>query len=145
MRKIARQKPRANRKSSTGQLTVLLLLSLGVPAFAASHTVRASRSSSLIRATSTGVGTAKVEASIGAQTASTSQVTVTSPKTVTAPSTEPITVAISPSTVTRRCLTSVTFTGKVTNTANTAVEWSVNDIVGGNNTLGTITSTGVYT
>jgi hypothetical protein len=86
-----------------------------------------------------------VEASIGAQTASTSQVTVTSPKTVTAPSTEPITVAISPSTVTRRCLTSVTFTGKVTNTANTAVEWSVNDIVGGNNTLGTITSTGVYT
>jgi Glycoside hydrolase family 44 len=145
MRETARQKPRANRQISTGRLTVLLLLSLGVPAFAASHTVRASRPSSFIQATATSVGTANVEASIGALTASTSQVTVTPPKTVTAPSTEPITVAISPSTVTRRCLTSVTFTSKVTNTANTAVEWAVNDIMGGNNTLGTITSTGVYT
>jgi Glycoside hydrolase family 44 len=219
MREIARQK----RRSFTGRFAVLLLLlGLGLPAFASSHSVRASRSSSFIRAasivdspgstptalvsaylvgkggaktivlggtlqfvaygtysdgsvaslpdaqgnrvtawntsnhlvakisslghvTATGVGIANVEASIGALQASSWQVTVTPPPTATAPSTDPITVAISPSTITRRCLTSVTFTGTVTNTAITTVEWSVNDIVGGNNTVGTITSTGVYT
>jgi Glycoside hydrolase family 44 len=35
--------------------------------------------------------------------------------------------------------------GKVTNTASTTVTWSVNGVVGGNNTVGTITSAGVYT
>jgi hypothetical protein len=196
MRKIARQQPR---QSFTGRFAALLLLSLGLPAFAASHTVRGSRSSSIIQATliaaspgstgvtlvsaylvsnggtktivlggtlqfvaygtysdgsvvslpdaqgnkvtgwntsnhlvakvsslghvtATGAGTANVEASIGALTASTWQVTVTRPPTATAPSTEPITVAIAPSTITRRCLTSVTFTGTVTNTAITTVE-----------------------
>jgi hypothetical protein len=218
MRKIARQQPR---QSFTGRFAALLLLSLGLPAFAASHPVRGSRSSSIIQATliaaspgstgvtlvsaylvsnggtktivlggtlqfvaygtysdgsvvslpdaqgnkvtgwntsnhlvakvsslghvtATGAGTANVEASIGALTASTWQVTVTRPPTATAPSTEPITVAIAPRTITRRCLTSVTFTGTVTNTAITTVEWSVNNIVGGDNTVGTITSTGVY-
>ena len=39
----------------------------------------------------------------------------------------------------------VTFTATVTNTTDTAVSWSVNGVPGGNATLGTIKSTGVYT
>jgi hypothetical protein len=38
-----------------------------------------------------------------------------------------------------------TFTASVTNTADTVVSWSVNTVLGGNSTLGTITSAGVYT
>ena len=37
-----------------------------------------------------------------------------------------------------------TFTASVTNTEDTAVSWSVNGVPGGNVTLGTITSAGVY-
>src|SRR5436309_4711777 len=39
----------------------------------------------------------------------------------------------------------VTFTATVTNTSDTAVSWSINGVPGGNATLGTITSAGVYT
>ena len=39
----------------------------------------------------------------------------------------------------------LTFTATVTNTADTAVSWSVSGIAGGNATVGTITSAGVYT
>src|SRR5947207_3518355 len=38
-----------------------------------------------------------------------------------------------------------TFTATVTNTGDTAVSWSVNGVPGGNATLGTITSAGMYT
>jgi hypothetical protein len=37
------------------------------------------------------------------------------------------------------------FTASLTNTANMAVTWQVNGIVGGNATVGTITSAGLYT
>ena len=37
------------------------------------------------------------------------------------------------------------FSAKVTNTTDTAVNWSVNDVPGGNGALGTITPDGVYT
>ncbi len=37
------------------------------------------------------------------------------------------------------------FTATVSNSANTSVNWSVNGIVGGNATLGTISSTGLFT
>jgi serine protease len=40
---------------------------------------------------------------------------------------------------------SQTFTATVVNTANTAVTWEVNNVVGGNATWGTISTTGVYT
>jgi Glycoside hydrolase family 44 len=63
----------------------------------------------------------------------------------TAAPTEPVVVTLSPTSITRRCLTSVAFVGKVTNTAITTVTWSVNGVVGGNSTVGTITSAGVYT
>jgi hypothetical protein len=39
----------------------------------------------------------------------------------------------------------VTFAATVTNTTDTTVSWRVNDISGGNSTVGTISSTGVYT
>ncbi len=39
----------------------------------------------------------------------------------------------------------LTFVATVTNTTDTAVNWSVSGVAGGNATLGTITSTGVYT
>jgi parallel beta-helix repeat protein len=37
------------------------------------------------------------------------------------------------------------FTATITGTSNTAVSWSVNGVAGGNSTLGTISSTGLYT
>ena len=39
----------------------------------------------------------------------------------------------------------ITFTGTVTNTTNTAVTWEVRGTVGGDTTIGTISTTGVYT
>jgi uncharacterized protein (DUF1800 family) len=39
----------------------------------------------------------------------------------------------------------VTFTANVTNLTNTAVTWQVNTVAGGNSSVGTITSAGVYT
>src|SRR5713226_5861458 len=38
-----------------------------------------------------------------------------------------------------------TFMATLTNTADTVVSWSVNSVPGGNTTLGTITSAGLYT
>src|SRR6266478_3758753 len=38
-----------------------------------------------------------------------------------------------------------TFTATVTNTTNKAVTWQVNGITGGNTSVGTISTTGVYT
>jgi hypothetical protein len=40
--------------------------------------------------------------------------------------------------------TTQTFTATVTNESNTAVNWQVNNIAGGNSTVGTISSSGVY-
>jgi hypothetical protein len=40
---------------------------------------------------------------------------------------------------------SLTFTANVANTSDTGVTWSVNDVPGGNNTVGTIAASGVYT
>jgi hypothetical protein len=37
------------------------------------------------------------------------------------------------------------FTASLTGTANTSVTWKVNGIAGGNNTVGRVSSTGVYT
>jgi uncharacterized protein (DUF1800 family) len=39
----------------------------------------------------------------------------------------------------------VTFTANVTNLTNTAVTWQVNTVAGGNSSVGTVTSAGVYT
>src|SRR5712692_8655865 len=57
----------------------------------------------------------------------------------------PVSVAISPTGATLQVGHSQQFTATVSNTSNTAVTWLVNGAVGGDSTLGTISSTGLYT
>jgi hypothetical protein len=61
---------------------------------------------------------------------------------VTAPA--PVTIAISPTSATVRVKQQRQFTATVQNTSDTAVTWKVNGIVGGNSTVGTISTSGVY-
>ncbi len=56
-----------------------------------------------------------------------------------------ITVSVSPSNATVAPGGSLPFTATVLGTSNTAVSWNVNSIAGGNSTVGTISSTGIYT
>lgn len=56
-----------------------------------------------------------------------------------------ITVAVAPATAGVRVGDSQPFIATVTGTANTAVTWSVNGVVGGSTTGGTISAAGVYT
>ena len=60
-------------------------------------------------------------------------------------SSPPISVSVSPTGATCQVGHSQQFTATVSNTSNTAVTWLVNGTVGGNSTLGTISSTGLYT
>ncbi|MEO5894134.1 MAG: hypothetical protein ABIS06_00355 [Vicinamibacterales bacterium] len=62
---------------------------------------------------------------------------------VTAP-TAVVTVSVSPTGGSVRVKTTLQFTATVNNTSNTAVTWTVNGITGGNGSVGTITSTGLY-
>ena len=55
-----------------------------------------------------------------------------------------VSVTISPTSATVRVRKAVQFTATVQNAANTAVTWHVNDIPGGNSTVGTINSNGRY-
>jgi serine protease len=57
----------------------------------------------------------------------------------------PVMVSVSPSSVSLITGAVQAFTASLTNTANMAVTWQVNGIVGGNATVGTITSAGLYT
>ena len=66
--------------------------------------------------------------------------------TVNSISTPPaITVAISPTTVTMAVSATQQFTATVTGTNNPAVTWSVDGVSGGNTTVGTISTSGLYT
>src|ERR1700689_1909936 len=56
-----------------------------------------------------------------------------------------IIVAVAPATTSVLLGDSWTFTATVSNTANTAVTWSVNGIPGGNAAAGTVDASGVYT
>jgi hypothetical protein len=55
-----------------------------------------------------------------------------------------VTVTISPSTASLAIGATQQFTEQVTGTSNIAVTWSVNGIPGGNSTIGTISSSGLY-
>ena len=57
----------------------------------------------------------------------------------------PVSVSISPTGATLQVGHSQQFTATVSNTSNTAVTWLVNGAVSGDSTLGTISSTGLYT
>jgi hypothetical protein len=59
--------------------------------------------------------------------------------------TNPITVAISPTSAGVATGASQSFTATIAGSSNQAVTWSVNGTVGGNSTVGTITTAGVYT
>jgi hypothetical protein len=62
----------------------------------------------------------------------------------TPPPTNP-TVTVSPATANVQEGSQQQFTATVTNTSDTAVTWQVNGVTGGNATVGTISSTGLYT
>ena len=54
-------------------------------------------------------------------------------------------VAVTPSPINVAVSSQEQFTATVTGTSNTAVTWEVNGVTGGNSTVGTITTSGVYT
>jgi hypothetical protein len=56
-----------------------------------------------------------------------------------------VTISISPTTATVEIGDTAQFTATVRNTTNTAVTWQVNTIDGGNTTVGTISTAGLYT
>ncbi len=62
---------------------------------------------------------------------------------VTAP-TAAVTVTVSPATASVKIRGTLQFTATVNNASNTAVTWKVNGIAGGNTTVGTISSSGLY-
>ncbi|CAN5742155.1 hypothetical protein BH18ACI5_BH18ACI5_09340 [soil metagenome] len=62
---------------------------------------------------------------------------------VTAP-TAVVTVSVSPTSGSVRVKSSIQFAAAVSNTSNTAVTWKVNGITGGNGSVGTISSSGLY-
>lgn len=64
--------------------------------------------------------------------------------TVTVKVPPPIQVTITPTTASVQVGTAQQFTATVMNVTNTAVTWSVNGINGGNSTVGTISTTGLY-
>ena len=64
---------------------------------------------------------------------------------VTTSTVTPISVSITPRTVTVRLGRTVQFRANVSGTSNKSVMWKVNEILGGNTTVGTITETGLYT
>jgi len=62
-----------------------------------------------------------------------------------APTPPSISVSVSPTTTTVQAGATQQFTATVTGTTDTTVTWSVNDVVGGNSTVGTISASGLYT
>jgi hypothetical protein len=72
--------------------------------------------------------------------------TGTTPSAPSSPSTPAsISVTISPTSASIRAANSLPFTATVTGSSNTTVSWSVNAVSGGNSTIGTISSSGIYT
>ena len=61
------------------------------------------------------------------------------------PSSTQTTVKVTPASSNVRIGDTAAFTASVTNNSNTAVNWTVNGVAGGNGILGTISSTGTYT
>jgi len=56
-----------------------------------------------------------------------------------------VTVTVTPATDSIRIKRTQQFTASVQGTASQAVTWTVNGVPGGNSTIGTISSTGLYT
>jgi len=83
------------------------------------------------------------------------QITVKNPDPGAAPSSPPysltvdpaqtVQVKVTPATAQVRVATKQQFSAVVTGTSNTAVTWSVNNVTGGNSTVGTVDASGMYT
>jgi hypothetical protein len=71
------------------------------------------------------------------------QLSVTAVTTIVAPPT--VTISPTSATLTAGSANTKTFTATVTGAATTNVDWKVNNVLGGNSTLGTISASGVYT
>lgn len=99
-------------------------------------TVQSSTSVSATGSAST-AKTVSVYVKTSAGNSNTVSVTVTNPQTS-------IAVVVSPASASVRVRRSRQFTATVTGTSNSGVRWSVNGIVGGNSTVGTISNRGVY-
>src|SRR5262245_60811344 len=67
------------------------------------------------------------------------------PSNPTSGNTQPIAITVSPTAATLAPGTTHQFTANVTGTTDTAVTWSAGGIQGGNSTVGTINSVGLYT
>ena len=65
--------------------------------------------------------------------------------TATGSGTAPVSVAVSPASVTLAPSATQQFTSTVLNTTNTTVTWSVDGVPSGNSTVGTVSSSGLYT
>ena len=65
--------------------------------------------------------------------------------TITATAPMPVTVSVAPAAASVQTNGTQIFTATVTNTTNKAVTWQVNGITAGNTSVGTISTTGVYT
>ena len=81
------------------------------------------------------------------QVIATSKVTPTAKgsATVTIATPQQVSISISPASATVRIRRTVQFTATVQNATNKAVTWKVNGIAGGNSTLGTVSTSGLYT
>ncbi len=84
-------------------------------------------------------------ASVTVTAISVADTTKSASATVTISAPQAITVTISPKTANVVAGLSQQFTATVTNTTNTAVTWQVNNMTGGNATVGTISASGLYT
>src|SRR5204863_9586057 len=67
------------------------------------------------------------------------------PSPTTPPPPAPIDVSVTPAAASVQTNGTQIFTATVTNTTNKAVTWQVNGITAGNTSVGTISTTGVYT
>jgi len=70
------------------------------------------------------------------------EISNTFPVDVTAPA--PVAISISPTTATVKVRTTKQFTATVQGSSNTSVIWKVNGVSGGNGSLGTISTSGLY-
>jgi serine protease len=110
--------------------------------------------SAIVVAPASGSITVQVTVSDDTGLSDTAQVTVsaTSAKTSapssanngTCPAT-PVTVTVTPSSVSLKAGGTQAFSAAVTNTSNMAVTWQVNGVTGGDSTVGTISAAGMYT
>jgi hypothetical protein len=82
---------------------------------------------------------------VTAQSAYQSSASASAAVSIMAPATVSVSISISPSSATLQVDGSQQFAAAVSGTTNTSVSWMVSGVLGGNSSVGTISSTGLYT